>query len=536
MIDLTIIIPSRQEEFLQRTIEDILENIEGNTEIIAVLDGALPNPPLTVEDDRLILVYHPQSVGQRAAANGAARIANGKYIMKVDAHCAFDKGFDVKMVTNMKDNWTMVPVMRNLHVFNWVCPDGHERYQGKPGPCKECGKPTTQDVVWIPKTNPSSKAYRFDKTMHFQYWGDWARRQTGDLTTTMSLQGSCFMVTKKKWFELDICSEEFHSWGQQGVEVACKTWLSGGEVIVNRHTWYAHMFRVGDFSGFPYHNPQDKVNENREMSRQMFQHDKWPLAIHSFQWLMDKFNPPGWTITKGMIYYTHNELDEKISKAVQDRLTNISKEKKIAITSSSLKKLDFGDRKVRFPSMKRGYLAMYKQILGALENSTDDIIFFTEHDVLYHPSHFDFDPPNKNTFYYNQNVWNLRLPDGHCMHYDVNQLSGLCVYRDAALTHFKEKYKMVEEKSKELSEEEFNRFIRHMGHEPFTHSRIRWENKFNCESWKSEHPNVDIKHGGNATPARWNKEQYRNQDLLVNWIEGDEIPGWGKGIDIIENL
>ena len=104
-----------------------------------------------------------------------------------------------------------------------------------------------------------------------------------------------------KWFELDICSEVFHSWGQQGVEVACKTWLSGGRVMCNQRTWYAHMFRTGGFGGFPYSNPQSKVNENRELSRKMFQHNQWPLAKHSFQWLLDKFKPPDWGITRAVV-------------------------------------------------------------------------------------------------------------------------------------------------------------------------------------------------------------------------------------------
>ena len=40
MPKLSIIIPSRNEIFLSRTIQDILENIEEDTEVIAVMDGA----------------------------------------------------------------------------------------------------------------------------------------------------------------------------------------------------------------------------------------------------------------------------------------------------------------------------------------------------------------------------------------------------------------------------------------------------------------------------------------------------------------
>lgn len=553
MVDLSILIPARNEEFLGRTIQDILEHIEANTEIIVILDGYLPEVPLKA-DKRITVIYNPVAVGQRAGTNQAAAIAKGKYVMKADAHLAFDQGFDRKMLEAYKkldDNVTMIPGMRNLHVFDWVCPVGHRRYQGQSGNCEECGRPTTKDVVWIPKTSPFTFTFRFDKTMHFQYWGELAKRPENirgalcndgtydtNLRETLSIQGSCFMLTKEKYFELDICSEkDFHSWGQQGVEVACKTWLSGGRVIANIDTWYAHMFRTkgGDF-GFPYPNPQNKVNENREKSRELFQKNKWPLAINTFESLLEKFNPPDWGTTKGMIYYTSNKLDEKIAKPVRDRLLEISQQKKIDIVSSSLKKMDFGVKNVRFPSLKSGYLAMYKQILGALENSKDDIIFFTEHDVLYHPSHFDFVPRDKNTFYYNQNVWYLR-PDGHALHYDVNQLSGLCVWRETALIHYRERFKLIEKMHNELNEEEFNRWIRLMGHEPFTHGRINWINKFNVETFKSDLPNIDIRFGANSTGMRWHKEQYRNQQLLINWMETDiEIPGWGSTHELARTL
>jgi hypothetical protein len=294
MYELSVIIPARNEIFLGRTIADVLEHIEGDTEVIAILDGSWPADPIP-DNPRLTLVHHSVSVGQRAAANEAARISSARYIMKVDAHCAFDQGFDVKMMNLMEDDITMVPVMRNLHAFDWVCEDGHRRYQSPSGPCTECGKPTTRDVVWIPKPNPQSTAYRFDTNLHFQYWNEYGKKRMGDLTETMSIQGSAFMVTREKYFELDLCSEIFHSWGQQGVEVACKTWLSGGRVLVNRTTWYAHMFRTqgGDFS-FPYENDQTKIDENRQLSRELFANNKWPKAIHSFDWLLDKFKPPGW--------------------------------------------------------------------------------------------------------------------------------------------------------------------------------------------------------------------------------------------------
>ena len=81
MYDLSIIIPARGEEFLGRTIDDLLENIEGKTEIIAVLDGYRPDPPLEQIDPRVTIIYNPESIGQRAASNQAARLSKAKYLM-----------------------------------------------------------------------------------------------------------------------------------------------------------------------------------------------------------------------------------------------------------------------------------------------------------------------------------------------------------------------------------------------------------------------------------------------------------------------
>jgi glycosyltransferase involved in cell wall biosynthesis len=138
MADLSILIPARNEMFLKQTIDNILENIEADTEIITVMDGYWAEPPIP-QHDRVTIVHLNESIGQRAATNMACKLSSAKYVMKVDAHCSFDKGFDRKMIEAISghDNWTMVPMMKNLHAFDWVCTDGHRRYQGPSGPCQE---------------------------------------------------------------------------------------------------------------------------------------------------------------------------------------------------------------------------------------------------------------------------------------------------------------------------------------------------------------------------------------------------------------
>lgn len=314
--DLSILIPSRNEMFLSKTVEDILANIEANTEVIAVLDGAPANPSIP-QHPRVNVIYVSKSIGQRAATNLACKLSRAKYVMKVDAHCSFDKGFDRKMIEAFKEvdppsgeasNVTMVPIMRNLWAFDWKCHHcGWKRYQGPtPEKCGQCGKKDKmrRKMVWSGKHNPQSTSYCFDATPHFQYFEDWKHRPQYEndkrekgLTETMSLQGSAWMLTREKYWELGICDENFGSWGSQGIEVATKTWLSGGRVLVNHKTWYAHMFRTqgGDF-GFPYHISGKDQRKAQSYAKDLFFKNNWPQQVRPLSWLIEKFWPvKGWS-------------------------------------------------------------------------------------------------------------------------------------------------------------------------------------------------------------------------------------------------
>ena len=64
--DLSVIIPSRNEMFLKQTIDSVIANIEGDTEVIAILDGAWADPPIP-DHPRVRLIHHAVAIGQRAA-------------------------------------------------------------------------------------------------------------------------------------------------------------------------------------------------------------------------------------------------------------------------------------------------------------------------------------------------------------------------------------------------------------------------------------------------------------------------------------
>lgn len=299
MRELSILIPARNEQWLSKTVEDILAAIEADTEVIVVLDGAWADPAVP-QHDRVNVVYLPESIGQRAATNLACRLSRAKYVMKVDAHCSFDKGFDRKMIESMEEGVTMVPVMRNLHVYDWVCACGVRSYQDKGSKCPACGKKMEMEVCWHAKRRPESASFCFDPTPHFQYFNEWTKRPGwgGDIVESMSIQGSCFMIARNRYWELNICDEALGSWGSQGIEVACKTWLSGGRVVINRKTWYAHCFRTKpQFGfGFPYPQSERKIQAAKAAVRGLFFDGKWQGASRPLSWLVERFWPvSGWT-------------------------------------------------------------------------------------------------------------------------------------------------------------------------------------------------------------------------------------------------
>lgn len=299
-MELSILIPARNEEFLARTVEDILQHSEADTEIIVGLDGAWANPSIP-QNDRVTVVYYPESIGQRAMTNQLCKLARGKYVMKIDAHCSLKQGFDAAMIEAFKetgDNVVMAPTMKNLYAFDWVCECGFTHYQDKGETCKECGKTMTKVIKWEAKRKPESNSFCFDSEPHFQYFNEYKKNQVGDLVESMSLQGSCFMLTKEKYWELNICDESFGSWGSQGIEVACKFWLSGGKVIINKRTWYAHMFRTKPENGFgfPYKQDESKIQAAKKKAKDIFFNGKWDKQIYPVSWLVEKFWPvPGWT-------------------------------------------------------------------------------------------------------------------------------------------------------------------------------------------------------------------------------------------------
>lgn len=228
--------------------------------------------------------------------------------------------------------------------------------------------------------------------------------------------------------------------------------------------------------------------------------------------------------TKGCVYYTDNRVSEPIFSTVQKYI----RESGLPITCVSLKPTNFGDRRVVFEGRQRSYPTYVLQIKTALENSKEDYVFFTENDVLYHKSHFDFTPPRDDVFYYNNNVWRWKLWDFKLITYDnMRPLSCLCVNREFALEHYRKRLQAVYDLGLDEFRSREPRKGRIWGYEPGTKKRRRGGFSDDvCELWHSAGPNIDIRHKRTFSSVKCDLANFKNKPENWKEIRWNEVPEW----------
>lgn len=280
----SVVIPARGEqkpgrEFLGRTLNSLLANASGDLEIVAVLDGEWVDPPLP-NDKRLKILHRGKAHGMRAGLNAGSQIATGEFLMKLDAHCAVDPGFDEVLKANCDDDWMTVPRRLSLDPDTWGILDN-----GK-------SPVDAHALSWPYEEN------RPGAGLHGQIWPERSRaRKHIIIDDDMSSQGSCWFTTRKHWDRLLYPMDEksYGSFIQEGQELMCKTWLSGGAVKVVKATSYRHVHK-GKNLGRGYWIAKQEMQAGSIFAIDYWMHDRWPERKHNLRWLIEKFGPkvPTW--------------------------------------------------------------------------------------------------------------------------------------------------------------------------------------------------------------------------------------------------
>jgi glycosyltransferase involved in cell wall biosynthesis len=275
MSKVSIIIPARNELFLQKTAADLLEN-GGDVEVIAVLDGYWPNPPLR-EDKRLVVLHRGKAQGMRAAINGAAEIATGEWLMKCDAHCMFDKGYDEILQADCADNWMVIPRRYSLDAEQWALKN------------KE---PIDYHYYFYPYAHPE------DLGLHARPWYERGReRREFEVDEELTTQGSCWFMHRSLWERVGPLQEEgYETFMGEPQELGFKVQLGPweGRMMVNKRTWYAHLHK-GKQYGRMYYMSNEERKRGNAYSFDYWWNNRWPERVHDLEWLIDRWMPlPSW--------------------------------------------------------------------------------------------------------------------------------------------------------------------------------------------------------------------------------------------------
>jgi len=242
---------------------------------IFVLDGYWPNPPLK-DNPKVKIIHRGVAQGLRDGINSAVAISNSKYILKCDAHCMFDEGFDVKLMADCEPNWVSVPIRKRLLPETWEL----EEVKGRP------------DVTYMYLTYPYNADGSF-YGIHGKIWNTLNVREdlkAIKIDDLMTAQGSAYFMHRDYFYELELMDKETYSnFWDEFLEVGMKCWLSGGRVVVNKNTWYAH-----------WHKRNRGYNLPNEVSHSILwmQPNAWHKQTLSLQWFLkkfaDRFGDIGW--------------------------------------------------------------------------------------------------------------------------------------------------------------------------------------------------------------------------------------------------
>ena len=283
---ISVIIPARNELFLYKTIKDILAKATGPIEVIPVLDGYWCSPEELIQDPRVMYLHFGSSRGMREAINSAARIAHGEFLLKSDAHCMFEPGFDEVLKAGVpeytertgSDAWIVIPRRNRLDAEKWELQD-----VGKPPVDYEyLSSPADAGVkgnIWTQRSIERANDPKYD------------------IDENMSFQGSCYFITKNHYLNrLGGMSEEgYGSFVREAQEIGLKTWLGGGKIFTNKKTSYAHLHKGKTYGRMYFLNAREIDAGNRYCDDLWF-NNRWGGAKYDLAWLIERFMPvPTWT-------------------------------------------------------------------------------------------------------------------------------------------------------------------------------------------------------------------------------------------------
>jgi hypothetical protein len=302
---LSIVIPSRNEKFLKKTIEDVLEKATGEVEVFPVLDGYdIPNEEIVVDPRVEYVSLEKNAFTQKR--HGINKVINelssGEYVMSLDAHCMMAPGFDTQLAKDHEPNWVQIPRRHRLDADNWCLqPQSDNR---PPIDYEYMMFPLRYHPMTGSPQKPREPGKEHEPALHgFKWDSRTLERWDIPIDDTMQFQGSCWFMTKD-WFKKNgfMQIEGYTGWGQEAEEIGLTTWKNGGRVVTNKNTWYAHLHK-GAQHGRMYYMSKRWITECNN-----FSYDFWVRKNKEFFIsYINKFWPvPNWPENWQELLYAEN--------------------------------------------------------------------------------------------------------------------------------------------------------------------------------------------------------------------------------------
>lgn len=248
---ISVIIPARQEPYINKTIKSLYDNAIEEIEVIVVLEGEAAEI-----DERAKVIFHPNPLGRRVGMNEAAKMAKGEYLFHIDAHCSMSEAWDIRLKDSCKEKTLVVSIIQSMDEKTW---------KGKP-----------------------KHYYTFvslDRNLKEHWWGKYKQIPYCDtVEETMAFTGCGWLIRKDFYEELGGCDESLGQLCHLGPEWALKVWCNDGRMLLRKDVICGHVFgspKIQNYS--PQHiGDYDFAKRMREQYG-----DKIDL-------LREKFDPPGW--------------------------------------------------------------------------------------------------------------------------------------------------------------------------------------------------------------------------------------------------
>lgn len=277
---LSIVIPSKNERFLKRTIEDVLEKSVTDIEVFPVLDGYTIPDEEVVNDPRVHYIHLPETSRskKRDAINFCINEkSSGKYVCWLDAHIMLSHGWDEVLRNNSKANRVQIMRRYRLDPFNW-CTQKQDR---------KLDFIDYEHLLWKGLEKHEMHGFRSEEITR--------ERQNLIEDDVLTCQGSFFFMERSWFTKMGFMDMGYQGQGEESEEIVFGTVYAGGEVKVRKDCWYAHLHKSEHNGGRGFHKSRSEAQSSYDYAwKKLVTENTEKFIEHIEKFPLDPNYPKNW--------------------------------------------------------------------------------------------------------------------------------------------------------------------------------------------------------------------------------------------------